>query len=164
MELDQLLGDVGAPIFDWIKVAMVGGFSAADPTVNPTAVLGPSAARDLRLVDHECIKDVATAVDGKAPIADLRTVAPFAQLLAANTPGLVRGASPVYLLGGTADPLIRPSLLDAGMARLCTTGDVVQRKSYDGVDHDTIITASLVDALLWARQRFDGTPATNDCR
>jgi hypothetical protein len=108
------------------------------------------------------VTEAARAIDGKAPIADLRTVAPFAQLLATNTPGQVRGTSPVYLLGGTKDPLITPSLLDAGMARLCAIGDVVQRRSYDA-DHDTIITASLLDAVTWAKQRLDGAAPANDC-
>jgi hypothetical protein len=161
--MDQLLGNLGDPSWDWLKASIVAGFSTVDPSANPSAVLGPSAAHDLDVVDSECVKEVARSIDGKAPIADLRTVAPFAQLLATNTPGQVRGTSPVYLLGGTRDPLITPSLLDAGMARLCTTGDVVQRQSYDA-DHDTVIAASLVDAVTWARQRFDGAAPTNDCR
>jgi hypothetical protein len=162
VELDQLVGAIGDPSYDWLKVSMAAGFAAVDPSANPSAVLGPSAAHDLEVVDSQCVTEAARAIDGKAPIADLRTVAPFAQLLATNTPGQVRGTSPVYLLGGTKDPLITPSLLDAGMARLCAIGDVVQRRSYDA-DHDTIITASLLDAVTWAKQRLDGAAPANDC-
>ena len=165
VELAQLLEHVGSdPVYDWLKASMVAGFATVDPSADPAAVLGASAAHDLRVIDHQCVKEVAAAIDGKAPIGDLRTVAPFAQLLATNTPGQVRGASPVYLLGGSRDPLITPALLDAGMARLCASGDVVQRKRYKGVNHDTIITASLLDAVVWAHQRFAGAPPRDDCR
>jgi dienelactone hydrolase len=162
-ELDAWLGYLG-PEWDWLRVMVAAGLQAAEPAADPALLLTPSGQERLPIVDEGCSNEVlAGFAEGGALSADLRRTPPFDQLLAANTPGQVAGAAPVFLLGGDADPLIPPWLLDAAQARLCASGQVVERRTYPGANHDTIGTASLVDAGIWAQDRFAGKAVANAC-
>ncbi len=164
VELAAWLAQLDARGDDWLQAMLVAGFAAADPAADPALVLTPDALERLDVVEEGCAQDVVQAYEGVTSLAaGLDTVPAFARLVAADTPGLVAGTGPLLVLGGDADPLIPPSLLDAGIARLCAAGQTVDRSVYAGVDHDGIILASLVDAVLWAQDRFAGRPARDGC-
>jgi alpha-beta hydrolase superfamily lysophospholipase len=163
VELDTFVGEL-SPAFDWLEVLMVAGMEAVDPAAAPASVLSPAGLDLFPVVDERCSTDVMAAYEGGGALkADLRTTPPFASRLAADTPGQRPGASPVLLLGGGADELIGADLLEQALARLCSVGQVVERRTYPGVDHAGSIAASLDDAVAWAKGAFTTTPTTSSC-
>ena len=164
VELATWLAALTGPEWDWLVAMVVAGFEAVDPSADPALVLSASGWSTCRWWTRSaratCCPPSRAAGIGRRTFA--RT-APFDALLAANTPGQVAGAGPVLLLGGAADTLIPPQLLDLAQARLCALGQPLDRRTYPDVDHDGIIAASLVDAAVWAAARFAGTPVDAAC-
>ena len=164
VELDTWVGQLSSPTWDWLKVMLVAGFEAVDPAADPARVLTPAAVERLPVVDEQCSGEVMGAfADGGALAGDLRRTAPFDALLAANTPGQRAGAAPVLLIGGGADVLIPPALLDLAFARLCVTGQVVDRRTHPDADHLGVVSASLEEALRWVTNLFAGATARDTC-
>jgi dienelactone hydrolase len=162
-----LQGVAKDPALGWLDAFVVAGFGAVDPAARPDLVLTPAAVAKLPLVDKQCSTQITgafTGLDGGVLTHDLTTVSPFDQLVAANTPGQVAGAAPLLVVAGAADELIPTALTDAGVARICRTGQVVVRRTYSGVDHAGIIPASLADAVTWLLARLAGQPVRSICR
>ena len=66
---------------------------------------------------------------------------------------------------GGADEVIPASITDAGIRRMCATGQVFVHRTYPGVDHGGIITASFNDALQWLQARLAREPiSTSSCQ
>jgi alpha-beta hydrolase superfamily lysophospholipase len=154
------------PALGWLDAFVVAGFGAVDPAARPALVLTPAAVAKLGVVDQRCSTQITgafTGLDGGVLAHDLTAVAPFAQLVATNTPGQVAGAAPLLVVAGGADELIPTALTDAAVARICGTGQVVVRRSYPGVDHAGIIPASLTDAVTWLQARLAGQPVGSTC-
>jgi dienelactone hydrolase len=162
-----LRGVAKDPALGWLDAFVVAGFGAVDPAARPELVLTPAAVAKLAVVDQLCstqITDAFTGLAGGVLAHDLTTVGPFDRLVATNTPGQVAGAAPLLVVAGAADELIPTALTDAGVARICGTGQVVVRRSYPGVDHAGIIPASLTDAVAWLQARLAGQPVRSTCR
>lgn len=116
--------------------------------------------------------------DGEALVAALTSVAfdmslfvgslgegPLATRLAENEP---RGpfAMPVLLAQGGSDSLVRPDVQDAYVDRLCTTGQPVDHRTFEGRDHVGLVMADspLLDQLVaWTGERLAGVPAAGNC-
>ena len=90
-------------------------------------------------------------------------VAPWPQLLTANTPGTVKIDFPVLALQGLADQLVPPSVTESWRKRACALGTQIEVKTYPGQDHGGAYKASLDDAAHWIENRFAGTAAVNEC-
>jgi len=164
-ELAPWLDYVVSGTLDWVAAMVVAGLQAADPAADPALVLTPTAVDKLGVVDDKCTLDIAAAYPESDGVFahDPADVAPFDALLAANTPGLVPGDAPLFLAAGDADPLIPFALTDALFGRLCGMGQVVERETYPGVNHEGVIAASIVDAVAWLRDRLAGTPVESSC-
>lgn len=74
-----------------------------------------------------------------------------AQLLALNTPQPQRLASPLFIGQGLADPVIAPAVTDAFQAQVAAAGTAVTYRTYPGVNHFEVPTASFQDVLAWLR-------------
>ena len=162
LELGRWLNGLATRSYGWLDALVVAGLGAADPAARPDLVLSPAAVAKLGVVDEECSTQVAEAYQHLNGVLsrDPATVPPFDRLVAASTPGQVKGAAPLLVLTGGADELIPASITDAGIARICATGQVLVRRTYPGVDHGGIITASLQDAIQWLQARLAGEPIT----
>ncbi len=145
---------------------VAAGWAAAYPDANPADVLTPLGLERLAQVDTGCSAALATAWND-APYdalvkADPATVEPWATLLVENDPGHVVGESPVLIIHGEQDeqiPLASSKLL---LDRMCSIGQVVQRRTYPG-SHAGVIAPSLPDMLSWIDARLVGDPAPTSC-
>ena len=160
MELGRWLNGLAPRSYGWLDALVVAGLGTVDPAARPDLVLSPAAVAKLGVVDEECLTQLPDAflhVNGVLT-RDPATVPPFDRLIAANTPGQLKGTAPLLILTGGADEVIPASITDAGIRRVCATGQVLARRTYPGVDHGGIITASFRDALQWLQARLAREP------
>jgi acetyl esterase/lipase len=90
-------------------------------------------------------------------------VPPWNDLFSQNTPGTGRLAPPLLVTQGTADTIVWPEVTAGYVKALCDAGSTVELKSYEGVDHFGVRTASAPDVVTWLGDRFAGTAAPSTC-
>ena len=56
-----------------------------------------------------------------------------------------------------------PEVTAGYVKALCDAGSTVELKSYQGVDHFGVRTASAPDVVTWLGDRFAGTAAPSTC-
>ncbi len=149
-------------------LAMVaGGWNAADPTGDPSLVLSREAQSRLGLLERECgpalARSFADLTGGALLAADPATVPPWSDLLDRNEPGTRTGTGPVLIVHGEADTLIPPSSSELLARRMCSLGEVVQRRTYAGATHVSVVADAKGDISAWVEARLRGEPATGSC-
>ena len=92
--------------------------------------------------------------------ADLSGVLKVAAL---NDPATLKITVPTLVVQGTADTTVMPSWTDATVRGLCRNGSPVLYTTYDGADHETIVSRSADEASRWIDHRFKAMPATSNC-
>ena len=90
----------------------------------------------------------------------------LAPRLAQNSP---TGPIPAPLLigQGAADPLVVPDVQKAFVDRLCTAGQQVDYRTYEGKDHVGVVNldSPLIPELFeWTADRLAGEPPKNTCK
>jgi acetyl esterase/lipase len=88
---------------------------------------------------------------------------PWHTLLAENSPGALPPEIPVFLAQGTDDVIIHPDVSKAYASRLCKAGSHVHFLSMPNIGHGRAAQASTQAMLEWTSERFEGTPAPDDC-
>lgn len=108
----------------------------------------------------------ALAIDGDRPIfSQDPTTGALGARLDENVPAGPFG-SPLVIAQGGADTLITREMQDAYVARLCSSGQALAYRVYDGYDHMGVVTPPSPlpgDLREWTRARFDGEPQANTC-
>jgi len=94
---------------------------------------------------------------------DPATVEPWAELLQRNTPGAEPLGVPVLVAQGEADQLVDPSSTAAYVEHLCTTGEQVDFRRYEHIDHGLIATVALPAVLATFRSVLAGDAPTGTC-
>jgi dipeptidyl aminopeptidase/acylaminoacyl peptidase len=72
-------------------------------------------------------------------------------------------AAPLLVTQGTADTIVWPEVTDGYVKALCDAGSTVELKTYEGVDHFGVRTASAPDVVRWLGERFAGQAAPSTC-
>ena len=89
---------------------------------------------------------------------------PWASLAEENNPGNVATASPILILHSAADDVVPAALSAALFDRMCSLGQVVERRVYeDGEGHAAAARAAGLDGFDWIEKRFTGQPAISTC-
>lgn len=88
---------------------------------------------------------------------------PWRSLVARNSLGDRSIAAPVLITQGDADPLVRPDVTAAFVARRCAAGEVVELRRYPGVGHVPAGPVTAPDVAAWLADRFAGKLPTG-CR
>lgn len=167
-QMPLLLGALGSGPTSFFLGMVIAGWAAAYPDADPADLLTPTGLERLALVEEGCIGELAAAWGAPAPEPLVRDVAadppaPWGELFQANEPGQAAGAGPVLILHGEDDALV-PAVTSAILAeRMCGVGQEVQRRSYPGADHLSVIPASLDDLLNWIEERLAGVPVEAGC-
>ena len=70
---------------------------------------------------------------------------------------------PILVGQGLADALVVPRTTTAYVDRVCAAGELVDYRTYEGIDHG-LIAERLVPALIpWLHDRVTGAPAPATC-
>ena len=164
-DLDETTGKV-------LTSMAVVSWSNVYPGAELSQVLEPVAVPLVREIAGGCILTDAQELAGALPVEELSlgfvsqdptTVAPWKDLFAENTPGTGPLAPPLLVTQGTADTVVRPDVTAAFVEAQCRAGTTVELKTYEGVDHFGVRTASAPDVVAWIGDRFAGTAAPSTC-
>lgn len=164
--------DVGTVTGNVLGAFAVDSWTEVFPGYEMSQVVEPISEPAVRFIGDGCIETESMAlVDAPAALAlDLRflsadpwSVPPWAEGMAANTPGSVAIPVPVLITQGTADTIVRPDITEAWVAGQCRAGVTVELRAYDGVTHTDIAKASADDVATWVADRFAGAPPSSTC-
>jgi pimeloyl-ACP methyl ester carboxylesterase len=143
---------------------MAAGYEAAYPKVDLADYLTPAGREATAALAVTCDEE-AMAVAAGRPVAefvsaDPAAVDPLARLLEENSPGNVPTPVPVFLYHGDADELIPAEASEQFLVRACRTGGfTIDRRTYPGDDHVSIIATVQADVRAFVAQRLSGAPA-----
>ncbi len=124
--------------------------SPLDSILTPAAVAAlPAMNRLCLLSQNAALHAIAKPLIGRFLTADPETTQPWAGLLAANTPGAVPIASPLFVAQGEADELVRPASTDAFVEHVRSNGTAVTYDRIPGATHGTIALRALRSLFDW---------------
>ena len=136
-------------------------------------VVEPAAVPVLNRLANSCIETAVELVERKVEgsslardflsVPDISAVEPWGRLLRENIPSSPPRNTPVLIVQGLADTLVRPSVTAAYGRRLCADGIQLQWLWLPKVGHGFIARDSAPAVVEWVSNRFDGTPAPDQC-
>lgn len=160
----------GVTIGSYAFEALVSVYGDADPDVRLDRVLTPKGAAVAPQIAPRCLLSdvsalhrIAAPAVGRFFAVDPGTTEPWRSLLQQNTPGSAPIGVPVLVTQGTADTLVLPSATEAFVSRLCSTGEHVTFRTYDGIDHGLIGMRTIPFLLGWFADVRDGRPTDDVC-
>lgn len=146
---------------------MVAGFQAAYPNADPAKVLTELGLTKLDAVDQACNSELFKAVagpPGELFLAGGTESPPWSTLIAENHPGNVKVDSPVLIIHSDGDATVPIGLSEILHARMCSKGQVVERRVLEGGgSHGAAAVPAYLAGFSWLKARAVGTPAVNDC-
>ena len=140
---------------------------------NPTAnLIDPEVVLSYRKVAETCSESLASgiaALFAEQPLqrdflrANPTKIEPWRGQMTRNSTGIEPLNVPVFLSQGLADTIVRPTITEDYVRRLCRHGDKVRLVLMPGVTHHVIAVDSAQLAVEWMAGRFAGAPAPNNC-
>jgi pimeloyl-ACP methyl ester carboxylesterase len=157
-----LIGGLGTtPGFGFLFMA-AAGFKAAFPDLDLSTVF---TAKGVAAVDEagKGCTEILGAVAGKKPTdyvsADIGKAPGFADRLLAETPGTVPTTVPIFIYHGEADETVPVVVSLLVLQRMCAAGGfTVERKTYPGGTHVSVIPLAFGDIKAWMTGRLAGDP------
>ncbi|MDF2733321.1 MAG: secretory lipase [Desertimonas sp.] len=145
------------PELSALSVGLVAGLATTYPEAQAALgqVLTPSGIELVEAWGTTHCFDQQVDVPGPFVAADPGTLEPFASLLTANTAGTTATSAPMLIFHGDADERIPVVHSDALLARLCATGQVVERRLLPGGFH--VNSGINLDAIAWLDGLAAGT-------
>ena len=114
---------------------------------------------------YDRIERIATPlIGGFYATDDPATVPPWGELLRENSPGGARAGAPVFLAQDTADQVVPERTTNRLARHLCSQGDTVDYRVYQGLSHTVIGYQSAPDALAWMQSILAGDTPPSTCR
>jgi Secretory lipase len=167
-ELPIILG-AGARSAGGFVMMMVAGFHEAYPDAPLSTLLTPEGEAALDTVDTGCTGEVLGAFREMDTAALFQPggaqAEPWAKLMEENNPGTVATEGPILVLNSAADELVPNALVNVLYQRMCSEGQVVERRVYqEGQGHVGAAPAAYTDGAAWLQGRFDGAEPTTTCR
>ncbi len=148
-------------------VLVAAGWSGAYADLSADDLLTPAGLDIAHTAETDaCVPGVFAAVAGaEGPFVsvDPTTLPAWKKRIDENTIHPADVAGPLLVLQGTSDPVVAKALTDRTVGGLCAAGAPVSYRTYDGVDHAGVVSASWPDAESWMRDRLDGVPAPTTC-
>jgi pimeloyl-ACP methyl ester carboxylesterase len=139
-----------------------------DPAFNPATIVSPGIAAGFKLARSACYAQLFDFYEKHPPPrlfeGSWRESEPLRLFASRNDPGNQLSPGPMLIAQGKADKTIPPALTAQLDQHLCAIGQRVDFRTYPGVSHNGIPTASQRDVLAWADARFAGEPAPSNCR
>ncbi|MGW2615579.1 alpha/beta hydrolase family protein [Streptomyces sp. NPDC001500] len=88
----------------------------------------------------------------------------LAKFLDSMNPAQRTSSGPILVMQGESDEVVTPESTRRLITELCAKEDVVDWKTYPGVDHIGVAVAGLEDLGAWLKDRLKNTQPTNRCR
>lgn len=141
-------GQPGAEAAEAFLPIILLGAQAADPAIDPAALLSDAALPSLTAARTGCLAQLraVTPVPGPAVFRAGADVGPLNAYLAQQDPNTTDPKVATFIAQGTADTLVSKPATDALVANLCSKGARIDYKVYPGQDHRGSVGASLADA------------------
>lgn len=167
--LPDLVEVVGAITGGSLFAAYVAqAYTAIYPDVSFDRYIRPGARLIVREMAHRCLSEPSSLVSLAGALVldqpiwgEEPTTGPLAERLRQNTP-TEAVATPLLVMQGEADTLIRPEAQAAYVEARCAAGDLVDYRTYEDRDHLALVTAdspAMSELFEWTRARFAGEPA-----
>jgi pimeloyl-ACP methyl ester carboxylesterase len=156
-----------SPGFGFLPMA-AAGFHAAYPELSLEEVLTPQAIAELDEIAELCVGDIIERYRGRDPatvlLADPSTIEPWSSILEENSPGVRQPGAPVLMIHGTADTTVPAAASQLVLDRYCRLGGPpVERRTYEGADHVSVIAAAQSDVEAFIDARLAGEEAFSSC-
>ncbi|GGF35319.1 alpha/beta fold hydrolase [Subtercola lobariae] len=160
------IGDVsGVSIGSYAFTAYANVYGPSTPGATLSSILTPAGVAatpsmyDLCLLSqNKQLHAIATPLIGNYLAADPTTTAPWASLLAANTPGETGLTVPLYVAQGDIDTLVRPQDTVEFAQHECTLGTQVTYVSVAKTGHGLVAFRALDTVLPWFAHLDTGAP------
>ena len=168
VELDQLTNVFGATDSFGFMFMVAAGFKAAYSDIDLSKFMTKAGLDMVALAETTCT-DAITQARGEDVATYLSTdsinTEPLLGHLQANTPGNVATNVPVFVYHGEADELIPAATSLDYLKRACATGGYnIERKTYAGASHVSVLFSAASDIQSWIANRFSGaTPTPTPC-
>jgi hypothetical protein len=143
---------------------MGGGFRSESPSPDELLTGKGKLLRDA--ARSSCSRDLVPVVQANGITArNAFTVEPDRLVRMPRSLAIqkVKVAVPLFIGTGLADPVISPTQQFEAVVALCTLGDHVVWRSYDGVNHSATSHRALDDAFAFASAALNGSPLTSSC-
>lgn len=148
-----------------VVAVVAAGVKAENPAFDYGEIMGPDLAAEMSTYLNECITPAATAtflaITAKGPAAyqgfkpGWYNQTDVARFLARNDLGQrpdIAITTPLLVLQGNADVVVREQPVAAVVSQLVATGTPVSFHTYPGAGHDTVIAAGAGDMLTFLRR------------
>ena len=149
-----------------LPVMAVDAYTTAYPDVSIDQVLTERGVGALRnVIDELCVLQAILGTQLARPSdliqpTGLDVLKPYVEL---NTPGAGPFATPIFLGQGDADVVV-PITTNARVAeRLCSAGNNVTYRVYEGAGHFAVVDRSTADVLAWMQAVRDGQVPASTC-
>jgi pimeloyl-ACP methyl ester carboxylesterase len=145
---------------------IVRGYEEGYPDLDTSTLLTPAGMDAVAQVGSQCVGEIIGEFAGQAPTS-LLTANPnddpgFGPLLVENSAGRPTEI-PLFVYHGEADDVVAPASSAVMTERYCAAGVTVQRRTYPGADHGSVVAVAASDIQTWMRDRLAGTPAPSTC-
>lgn len=147
---------------------LLAGWADAEPArADLSLILTPEAIDALAAVPATgCTAAWFAAVgglEGRFTIADPSATEPWSTMLVENDPGHVATDIPILVLHGESDATVPSVLSQLYHDRVCVLEQDIERRTYPGADHASVIDASWADMVTWMQARLDGEATRPTC-
>ena len=124
-----------------------------DSILTPAGIEAAQSVAPLCLLSqNKQIHEITDPVVGNFLLHDPATTQPWADLLAANTPGSKPLAVPLLVVQGEADTLVRPEITERFVAHERSIGTRVTYLPFPHIDHGLIAIVAMPDVIKWLRE------------
>lgn len=168
VELDQLTNVFGATDSFGFMFMVAAGFKAAYNDIDLSKFMTKEGLDMVALAETTCTevilkargKDVATYLSTSSINTE-----PLLGHLQDNTPGNVSTNVPIFVYHGDDDELIPAATSLDYLKRACATGGYnIERKTYAGASHVSVLFSAASDIQKWIANRFSGaSPSPTTC-
>jgi pimeloyl-ACP methyl ester carboxylesterase len=169
-ELATLLQlDAGSLTGNALTSLAVVSWSQVYPNAPLESILDPIAIPVAHGVADHCVSDVLSdlpllAVEKLQFLKDNpATTEPWATFTEENSVSSAPIDAPMFVVQGTADEIVHPSVTVSYLIRACRSGASMQYQAEDGIGHIGVGFAAAPAVVLWTRDRFNNVFATNGC-
>ncbi len=137
------------------------------------SVVQPNAMPAVARVSASCAEGVAEGLilsEEAAPLGQgfligaPQTPPPWRTYMAENNAGRAKQAAPLIITQGARDTIVPQTATRALFAQFCRRGETVQYLELPETGHMTAAKVSAAVIAAWARDRFAGRPAPDDCK